>query len=83
MKVKEVIDLISYGTHWQLIGAMTGKKLCNSYSSENLKSKYMDCSVCKAPIFASFNIHTTQVTYACLLNKVLMNCHGSRVLKTN
>ncbi len=62
MKVKEVIDLMSYGTHWQLIGAMTGKKLCNSYSSENLKSKYMDCSVCDAPIFASFNIHNSPIS---------------------
>lgn len=57
MKVKEVIDLISYGTHWQLIGAMTGKKLCNNYSSEKLKSKYMDCDVPTDPIFTSFRIH--------------------------
>ena len=62
MKVKEVIDLISYGTHWQLIGAMTGKKLCNSYSSEKLKSKYMDCDVPESPIFASFNIHNNPIS---------------------
>ena len=62
MKVKEVIDLISYGTQWQLIGAMTGKKLCNNYSSEKLKSKYMDCDVPKSPIFASFDIYNNAIS---------------------
>lgn len=58
MKVKEVIDLLSYGVQWQLVGAMTGKKLCNNYSSEKLKSKYMDCDTPHNPIFTSFRTHT-------------------------
>lgn len=58
MKVKEAIDLLSYGVQWQLIGAMTGKKLCNNYSSEKLKSKYMNCNTTTNPIFASFRAHT-------------------------
>lgn len=59
MKVREIINLLSYGTQWQLIGAMTGKKLCNNYSSEKLKSKYMDCDTPSDPIFTSFRTHTT------------------------
>lgn len=59
MKVKEVLDLLSFGTQWQLIGAMTGKKLCNNYSSEKLKNKYMDCSTPANPIFASFRTYNS------------------------
>lgn len=30
MKLKEIIDVISFGTHYKLIGAMTGKHLADS-----------------------------------------------------
>lgn len=30
MKLKELIDKMSYGTHYKLIGAMTGKHLADS-----------------------------------------------------
>ncbi len=30
MKLKEIIDVITYGTHYKLIGAMSGKHLADS-----------------------------------------------------
>lgn len=60
MKVKEVIDLLSYGVQWQLIGAMTGKKLCNSKSTNKMKDRYMDLEV--HSIFPSFYTQQDHIT---------------------
>ena len=56
MIVREVLDLLFYGTEWQLVGALTGKKLCDSYNSKKVQEKYMDCFVCDNPISADFHV---------------------------
>ena len=68
MKVKDIIQLISYGTRWRLIGASSGKKLAHSGSSDRMKDKYMECEVTDSPIFTAFetieNTITKTVDYA-------------------
>lgn len=56
MIVREAIKLISYESDWKLIGARTGKKLCNSFSREKTKEKYMELTVTDAPFVADFSI---------------------------
>ena len=56
MTVREVLDLLSYGTEWQLIGARTGKKLCDNYNKKETQEKYMDLTVCDKPIRADFRV---------------------------
>lgn len=62
MKVRDVIDLLSYGTHWQLIGARTGKKLCNSHSKKH-KDEYMEYEAYK--IFPSFYTQKSAISGTC------------------
>ena len=54
MTVKEVLDLLQYGTDWELIGGKTGKKLCDTHNKKETREKYMDMTVCSSPICASF-----------------------------
>ena len=56
MTVREVLDLLAYGTEWKLIGGRTGKKLCDSYNKKQTQEKYMDMTVCYAPICADFYV---------------------------
>ena len=56
MKVKEVLNLLAYGTDWQLVGGKTGKKLCNHYNKKETQEKYMDMTVCEQPIVADFEV---------------------------
>ena len=56
MTVREVKELLFYGTNWQLVGARTGKKLCDSYNKKETIEKYMDLSVSDTPIMADFNV---------------------------
>lgn len=56
MTVREAISLLSYGTHWQLVGARTGKKLCNKWNKEKTREKYMDKPVTSEPFKADFYV---------------------------
>lgn len=61
MKVSNVIDMLAYGVPWQLIGAGSGKKLCNDSSSDTLKSKYMDDETTTEPIFVSLKVRKNNI----------------------
>lgn len=61
MTVGEVLDLLSYGTEWQLVGARTGKKLCDNYNKKETQEKYMDLPVCDNPIKADFRVRKSDV----------------------
>lgn len=51
MKVKEVLDLLSYGVPFELVGARTGKRLCSSrYNKSETIEKYYEYSVTDEPI---------------------------------
>jgi hypothetical protein len=56
MTVREVLDLLSYATEWQLVGAKTGKKLCDNYNKKETREKYMDLRVSDEPISADFRV---------------------------
>ena len=41
MTVKEGLDLLQYGTDWELIGGKTGKKLCDTHNKKETREKYI------------------------------------------
>ena len=56
MTVREALALLSYGTDWQLVGAKTGKKLCNKNNKKKTQEKYMNMLVTDEPFKADFYI---------------------------
>ena len=56
MTVRDIVKLLSYGTRWKLVGARTGKKLCDSFNKDKTKEKYMDMPVVDNPIVADFYV---------------------------
>ena len=69
MIVREVLDLLFYGTEWQLVGAKTGKKLCDSYNSKKVQEKYKDLRVSDTPISADFRVSKNSVV-KCMTNYI-------------
>ena len=63
MKLKELIDVFSFGTHYKLIGAKTGKHLADSHiNKEGYIKAFMDDDVSGIfPAFAAQNEHITKV----------------------
>lgn len=61
MTVREVLDLLFYGTHWQLVGATTGKKLCDNYNKKETRERYMDLRVYDQAISADFRVQKDSV----------------------
>ena len=61
MKLKELFDVISYGTHYKLIGARTGKHLADSYvNKEGYIKSFMDDDV--SGIFPAFDAQKNSIT---------------------
>ena len=56
MTVRDIVKLLSYGTKWKLVGARTGKRLCDNFASEKTREKYMDMPVIDDPIVADFYV---------------------------
>ena len=61
MTVREIKSLLFYGTNWQLVGAKTGKKLCDNYNKKETIEKYMDLTVSDTPIIADFSVRKDSV----------------------
>lgn len=63
MTVKEAVELLSYGEHFILIGARTGKKLYNSRINrkERLK-KFEDMHTTDSPFYAFFDPWTETIS---------------------
>ena len=61
MKLKELIDVFSYGTHYKLIGAETGKHLADNHINKGgyIKS-FMDDDV--SGIFPAFDAQKNRIT---------------------
>lgn len=68
MTVREVLDLVSYATEWQLVGAKTGKKLCDNYNKKETREKYMDLRVSDEPISADFRVSRSHIK--CMTNYI-------------
>ena len=61
MRLKELIDAMAYGTHYKLIGAMTGKHLANSYiNREGHIKAFWDDEV--SGFFPSYDVQTERIT---------------------
>lgn len=61
MKLKELIDIFSYGTHFKLIGAQTGKCLADSHvNKEGYIKSFMDDDV--SGIFPAFDAQKNRIT---------------------
>ena len=61
MKLKELIDVFSYGTHYKLIGAQTGKHLADSYvNKEGYIKSFMDDDI--SGIFPAFDAQKNCIT---------------------
>lgn len=60
MTVREALEMMSYGTKWRLIGAMTGKKICDYSNSEKLREKYMDLETTDHPFVADFKVNANK-----------------------
>ena len=61
MKLKELIDVFSHGTHYKLIGARTGKHLADSYvNKEGYIKSFMDDDV--SGIFSAFDAQKNSIT---------------------
>ena len=56
MTVRQVLELLSYGTEWRLVSARTGKTLCTSLNKQRTKEKYMELTVTDEPIKADFYV---------------------------
>jgi hypothetical protein len=53
MRVKEVIDMLSYGTNFILLGAKTGKVLHDSSKNRREHAeKFYECLVADSPLYA-------------------------------
>ena len=65
MTVKQILDLISEYQHFELVGAMTGKRLCCSWNNKkDFIAKYHDCKVSDRPIHAGlFTSKRNDYTY--------------------
>lgn len=61
MKLKELLDAMSYGVHYKLLGAMTGKQLANSYVNKQgyIKSFWEDEV---SGFFPSYDVQTERIT---------------------
>lgn len=57
MTVDEILKLLAHGTRWQLIGARTGKKLCNYLNRGVTLLKYADMEVTSRPIVAGLEVN--------------------------
>lgn len=68
MKVIDILELLSKGTSYELIGAKTGKVFYKSWVNKNLE-KFIDLEVPNAPINVSFRIVSDafikRVEYTC------------------
>lgn len=63
MKVKDVINMLSYGERFTLIGARTGKTLYRSnVNTKKCLEKYLDMDCTKQPIRAIFDANICKVT---------------------
>ena len=61
MKLKELLERFSYGTHYKLIGARTGKHLADSYvNKEGYIKSFMDDDV--SGIFPAFDAQKDRIT---------------------
>lgn len=61
MKLKEILDVMAYGTHYKLIGAMTGKHLADSrVNREGHIKAFMDDDV--SCIFPAFDAQKNNIT---------------------
>lgn len=59
MIIKDVLNLLAYGTQYELIGARTGKTLCSSWNNKKeYIARFHDCIVSDTPIFPSLRIFT-------------------------
>lgn len=73
MKVAELINLLSIGTRYKLIGAETGLPLYKCWTNKNL-DKYKDLEVADTPIEASFQIQRgVDALRLCGLNELADN----------
>ena len=61
MTVREVLELLNYGTDWKLVGAKSGRKLCDNYNKKKTQEKYMDMTVSVSPIMADFCVRKDTV----------------------
>lgn len=61
MTVQTVIEILAYGTHYKLIGAMTGKQLADSFKNKEgyIKSFYDDKV---SGIFPAFDAQKNRIT---------------------
>lgn len=58
MKVKEVIDMLSYGTNFILLGAKTGKVLHDSAKNKREHAeKYYECNTPIEPLYADLVVY--------------------------
>lgn len=63
MKVKEVINMLSYGETFALIGAKTGKTLYRSnFNTKKYLEKYLDMNCTEQPIGAIFDARICNIT---------------------
>ena len=61
MKLKELIEIFSYGTHFKLIGARTGKHLADNHiNKEGYIKSFMDDDV--SGIFPAFDAKNNKIT---------------------
>lgn len=61
MMLKELIDVMAYGTHYKLMGAMTGKHLADSYvNKEGYIAAFFEDDV--SGFFSSFDVQKNSIT---------------------
>lgn len=60
-KVRDILELLSYGTSWRLVGARTGKTLCTNLNTDTCKSKYLDLPVPVNPIFVDMDVNKRSI----------------------
>lgn len=63
MTVKEIVNLLSFGTSYVLMGARTGKKLASTKTNkiETIEKKWFDKEVTKSPLYCSFYAYKNYV----------------------
>ncbi len=61
MKLKELLDAMSYGVQYKLLGAMTGKQLANSYvNKEGYIKSFWEDEV--SGFFPSYDVQINTIT---------------------
>lgn len=61
MRLKELIDAMAYGTHYKLIGAMTGKHLADSITNkEGYINAFLEDDI--SGFFPSFDTQKSDIT---------------------